>query len=237
MPLNNDNTTLTPRTSFEDAPSLAFDFEGVRIGVAEYDEGPTGCTVIAFDKRVISASDVRGGSPGVFMADAGNCNAICFSGGSLLGLEAIAGVASEIYAMNGHKPGWEHIPCVQGAILFDMAGPNSVYPDSALGRAAVRDAKPGVLPLGARGAGRNARVGKGLGWNMSEPAGQGGAFARYGETKILVLTVVNAIGAIVDRAGRVVRGHLTNRGARVRIDDDLARRMHAAHQAPGGAPG
>jgi L-aminopeptidase/D-esterase-like protein len=237
MSVNNDNTALTPRTSFDDAPQLTFDFPGVRIGVAEYDEGPTGCTAIVFDKRMMSAADVRGGSPGVFMADAGGGNAICFSGGSLLGLEAVAGVASEIYALNGHKPGWEHVPCVQGAILFDMGGPNAVYPDAALGRAAARAAVPGRFPLGPRGAGRNARVGKGPDWQMSEPAGQGAAFARHGDTTILVISVLNAIGAIVDRDGTVVRGHRTKSGERIRIEDDLARRLSSEHAAPAGGPG
>jgi len=40
-----------------------------------------------------------------------------------------------------------------------------------------------------------------------EAAGQGGAFRQVGRTKIAVLTVVNAVGAIVDRQGRVVRGN------------------------------
>jgi L-aminopeptidase/D-esterase-like protein len=237
MTVNNDNTAVTPRTSFDDTSAISFDFPGVRIGVAEYDEGPTGCTATLFDKRVLSATDVRGGSPGVFMPDAGGCDAICFSGGSLLGLEAIAGVASEIYAMNAHKPGWEHIPCVQGAILFDMGGPNSIYPDAALGRAAARAAVPGRFPLGRRGAGRSARVGKGLDWQMSEPAGQGAAFAQHGDTKILVLTVVNAIGAIVDRDGNVVRGHLTKRGERIRIEDEFARQLSASRESSAGSPG
>jgi L-aminopeptidase/D-esterase-like protein len=231
MSINNDNASLVPRTSFEGARTLVFDFPGVRIGVAEYEEGPTGCTALIFDKRMISAADVRGGSPGTFMADAGGGNAICFAGGSLLGLEAIAGVASEIYAANGHKPGWEHVPCVQGAIFFDMAGPNSVYPDSALGRAAVRAAKRGTVPIGSRGAGRAARVGKGPNWSMGEPCGQGAAFAQFGETKVLVLTVVNAIGAIVDRQGRVVRGHLRPNGERARIED-LVDRPSATPAAP-----
>lgn len=40
---------LTPRTSF-DGPYLEFDFPSLQIGVAEYDEGPTGATVFYFPK-------------------------------------------------------------------------------------------------------------------------------------------------------------------------------------------
>ena len=34
-----------------DGPALTFDFLGMRIGVAEYDEGPTGTTVFYFPGR------------------------------------------------------------------------------------------------------------------------------------------------------------------------------------------
>jgi L-aminopeptidase/D-esterase-like protein len=134
-------------------------------------------------------------------------------------LEACTGVAAEIFARSGHRPGWENIPVVQGAIIFDMPGPNSVYPDKALGRAAMRAAREGWFPVGARGAGRGAHVGKAAGFDMVEPAGQGAAFGVFGETAILVCTVVNAIGAIVDRTGAVVRGHRRPDGRRVPIED------------------
>ena len=235
MPITNDNTELVARTGFDDVPALTFDFDALRVGIAEYDEGPTGCTVIQFDKRVLSAADVRGGSPGVFMADAGGCNAICFAGGSLLGLECVAGVASELFAIGGHQPGWMNIPCVQGAIIFDMPGPDAIYPDRDLGRAAVRATRQGWFPLGQRGAGRNARVGKATGMNAAEPGGQGAAFGQFGETKIAVFTVVNAVGAIVDRAGAIARGNLDAKtGERVRLEDHVARR--AAAPAPPQAP-
>ena len=45
--LSNDTAELRPRTSF-DGPELRFDFPGLEIGAAEYDEGPTGCTVFSF---------------------------------------------------------------------------------------------------------------------------------------------------------------------------------------------
>jgi L-aminopeptidase/D-esterase-like protein len=71
--------------------------------------------------------------------------------------------------------------------------------------------------MGARGAGRNARVGKLVASASPEPAGQGAAFAQHGQTKVLVLTVVNAIGAIVNRDGRVVRGYLRADGTRAGV--------------------
>jgi hypothetical protein len=52
-----------PHVSYE-GPALTFDFPGVKIGVAEYEEGPTGTTVLYFHTPVVAAVDVRGGAPG-----------------------------------------------------------------------------------------------------------------------------------------------------------------------------
>ena len=78
-----------------------------------------------------------------------------------------------------------------------------------MGRAALQAARPGIFPLGRHGAGCSATVGKAFhSPSHREPAGQGGAFRQVGPTKVAVFTVVNAVGAIVDRTGLVVRGNL-----------------------------
>jgi L-aminopeptidase/D-esterase-like protein len=186
---------------------LTFDFPGLRIGVAEYEEGPTGCTVFHFTGGAMVERDVRGGSPGTF-GDLDWVDAICLAGGSLYGLEACTGVAAELFERRGYDTGWTAIADVTGAIIFDF-GPreNAVYPDKELGRAALRNAREGSFPLGRRGAGRSATVGKTFGFEQAEPGGQGGAFRQLGDTRIAVFTVVNAVGAVVDRDGEVVRGH------------------------------
>lgn len=204
--LSNDTAELVPRTSF-DGPELRFDFPGLEVGVAEYDEGPTGCTVLSFPDGAASSIDVRGGSPGVSGVGYELVHAICLAGGSLYGLEAAAGVAAELLARRDYRTGWLEIPLVAGAIIFDW-GPrdNAVYPDKELGRAALRAARPGVFPLGTRGAGRSATAGKLFAYEEGEPAGQGAAFRQVGDTKVAVFTIVNAVGAIVDRGGEVVVG-------------------------------
>jgi L-aminopeptidase/D-esterase-like protein len=205
--LTNDTAQLMPRTDGAGL-ELHFDFPGLRIGVAEYDEGPTGCTVFDFLPAGAKAhTDVRGGSPGQ-LGGYEWVHAICLAGGSLYGLEAATGVAAEIFARREYATEWTDIPLVSGAIIFDY-GPRdtAVYPDKELGRAALGAAREGAFPLGARGAGRSATVGKTFGLERGEPSGQGGAFRQVGETKIAVFTVVNAVGAVVDREGNVVRGH------------------------------
>jgi L-aminopeptidase/D-esterase-like protein len=234
--LTNDAADLVARTDFA-GPELRFDFPSFRIGVAEYDEGPTGCTVFHFPDGAACATDVRGGSPGT-IGGYEWVDAICLAGGTLYGLEAAAGVAAELFAQRGHSTEWTEIALVSGAIIFDY-GPreNSVYPDKALGRAALRAARSGLFPLGPRGAGRSATVGKTFEYSQGEPAGQGGAYRELGPTKLAVFTVVNAVGAIVDRDGEVVRGHLDRAtGLRSRLVPGVEERLAAGmplRQLPG----
>jgi 6-aminohexanoate-oligomer endohydrolase len=234
--LTNDTAELVPRTGLE-GPALSFDFPGLEIGVAEYDEGPTGCTVFHFPGGASVATDVRGGSSGT-LGGSEWVRAVCFAGGSLYGLESAMGVAAELFAQGGYQTGWTEIAPVAGAIIFDYRPRgNAVYPDKELGRAALRAAVAGRFPLGARGAGRSATVGKTFALERGEPSGQGGAFRELGPTRLAVFTVVNAFGAIVDRDGRVVRGHLDLEGeARLPLVPELERRV-AAGEAPPFPPG
>jgi 6-aminohexanoate-oligomer endohydrolase len=230
---SNDKMRLVPRTDFEGERGLHFGFDGLRVGVAEYEEGPTGCTVFHFTRPTFVVADVRGGSSvttytqqlanGVLGVDA-----ICWAGGSTYGLEAVAGVGAEIMATRGYSSSWDSLALVSGGILFDYgARDNSIYPDKALGRAALRDAVPGFFPLGSRGAGRSASCG----WFGHEPAGHGGAFREIGPTKVAVFTVVNAVGVIVDRQGRVVRGNLDSEtGQRGHSVEHIERRLAGAEE-------
>ncbi|HET7855080.1 MAG TPA: P1 family peptidase [Gaiellaceae bacterium] len=232
MTATNDSVELVPRTDFS-GPELRFDFPGLRIGIAEYDEGPTGCTVFHLPPGgAACAVDVRGGSPGT-IGDYEWTHAICLAGGSLYGLEAASGVAAELMAMRGYSVGWTDVELVCGAIIYDFGRrENAIYPDAQLGRAALRAAREGVFPLGARGAGRSATVGKTFAHEEGEPSGQGGAFRRVGQTSLAVFTVVNAFGAVVDRDGNVVRGHLDPKsGARTPLVAGLEQRLTRA--APG----
>jgi 6-aminohexanoate-oligomer endohydrolase len=206
MRLSNDMARPTPRVDV-DGPVLELDFPGLEIGVAEYDEGPTGCTVFHFPGGATAATDVRGGSPGTIGGHEW-VSAICLAGGSLYGLEAATGVAAELFARREYAVGWTDIATVSGAIVFDYGRETSIYPDKELGRAALRAAREGRFPLGPRGAGRSVSVGKTFDLAEREPGGQGAAFRRIGPTRIAVFTVVNAVGGVFDRSGALVRGHL-----------------------------
>lgn len=228
----NDNSELVPKTSFEDIPEaslLRFDFPGLQIGVAEYKEGPTGCTVFYFPQAVDTAIDRRGRSVGAIGNYEKN-DAICLAGGSLYGLEASSGVAAELFSRRGFKTHFTDIALVSGAVIYDYTprpDGNAIYPDKKLGRAAIcsaiSSASEGAsltFPIGRHGAGCSATVGKGLDVKLREFSGQGGAYRKVGVTRIAVFTVVNAMGAIVNRRGEVVRGNF-NTATKLRHNYDI----------------
>ncbi|HXV12583.1 MAG TPA: P1 family peptidase [Candidatus Krumholzibacteria bacterium] len=230
--LTNDGAAFDPVTAFT-TPTLEFDFPGLEVGVAEYAEGPTGCTVFSFPRGATCVADVRGGAPGTILTHReGWVDAICLAGGSVYGLEAASGVNAELLARKNYDTDWNNIAIVSGAVIFDFnrfRANKAVYPDKALGRAALRASRPGMFPLGPRGAGVCASVGKWLrdAYEL-ERSGQGAAVYASGDARVAAFTVVNAVGALVDRNGRAVRGHLDPKtGRRVRVGEVVAIRREA----------
>lgn len=197
-----------------EARAHSFHFPGLRIGVAEYEKGPTGITFFHFPERAYAVVDVRGGSPGTCFTDALRIaygkyvSGIAFCGGSAYGCEAAAAISTALLASGAASSKWGDIAVVPCAVVFDFKGrDNSVYPDVALGRAALESARPGWFPYGQHGAGRFVHVGSYFGEKAMEQSGQGAAFCERGATKIAVFSVVNARGVLLDRKGKVVLGN------------------------------
>ena len=222
-----------PHVSF-DGPSLAFDFPAVKIGVAEYEEGPTGATVIVLGNPFMAAFYVRGGGPGTVDTDVLRLGldspivaAITLAGGSAYGLAAATGVANALKERTADPGNWKNIAVVPGAIIFDLGGRryNAVTPDETLARAALDALRSAWVPLGARGAGRFAMQGGYFG--EFQHSGQGAAFRQSGEIKVLVVTVVNALGAIVDRNGQMLRCAHPTAGACGSIAERIASHLAA----------
>jgi len=214
-----------------DVPAYRVAFPGLRIGIAEYNEGPTGVTVFHFPERAFAVVDVRGGAPGTSLTDTLRMsfgkfvNGIAFCGGSVYGFEAAAGVATGLLESDNASTKWGEIAVVPAAVVFDFNGrTNHIYPDHALGRAALESAHSGWFPYGTRGAGRFVHSGAYFGQSRMEQSGQGAAFADVGTTKLAVFTVVNARGALMDRAGNTILGNCDREsGQRTAIRDDLRR--------------
>ena len=118
-----------PSSKTEDHSVMRFDFPGMKIGVAENEEGPTGTTVFYFPDKVMGAVDVRGGDTGTLNASALSrgyeekmIDAVVFSGGSWYGLSAATGVADEIKNLKTDEGKVDYIAGVLGGIIYDVGG-------------------------------------------------------------------------------------------------------------------
>lgn len=204
-----DQSTLQPVLNSAD-DTLQFDWPALHIGTGEYEEGPTGVTVFHFPNRALGAVDVRGGGPGTVNTDylrlgyeTPELDTVVFSGGSWYGLENTTAVGTALKDDGTRNGDWTNLALSVGAIIYDLGDRrlNEIYPDKRLAQEAFRAARPGVFPLGAHGAGRFAKTGGLFGCNAY--SGQGGAFRQVGELKIAAFVVVNALGVITTRDGRV----------------------------------
>lgn len=205
-----DSLELTINDGFEEPDALHFDWPAISVGTGQYEAGPTGATVIRFNRRAHVAMDARGGGPGTINSDYiglgyphAELDAIVLSGGTFYGLETATAVNTALLDDRERSGAWDNIGVVLGSIIYDMGGRrlNEIYPDKRLAQAALRAAVPGVFPRGAYGGGRSAITG-GL-WGCNARSGQGAAFRQIGDIKIAVFTVVNALGVVADRDGRV----------------------------------
>jgi L-aminopeptidase/D-esterase-like protein len=220
--------------------TFQFDFPGVLIGTAEYADGPTGCTVLHFPGgSALAYADVRGGATATREISSidlhntwGALDALVLAGGSTYGLEAASGVMEELLRRNGGKIDFLNIPAVPAAVVYDFSGrKNSLYPDKALGAQALRNARENQVTVGRAGAGANVTVGKVFGRAWAERSGQGAAFVEVAGVKVLAISVVNALGNILDRQGRIVAGSRDPRtGQRI----DIVSRLRAEAAKPDG---
>ncbi|MCR8921848.1 P1 family peptidase [Dasania sp. GY-MA-18] len=205
---------LYPRINQKSERNLSYDWPILKVGTGSYEEGPTGVTVFHFERKVNVAVDVRGGGPGTVNApymdlgyDMAELDTVVFAGGSWYGLEATTAVATALKD-DGLRDGdafslTPNIAMSVGSIIFDFGARrlNEIYPDKRLAQSTYRAAKTGIFPLGPHGAGRSAISGGLFGCNAY--SGQGGAYREIGDIKIAAFTVVNSLGAIVDRKGKM----------------------------------
>jgi L-aminopeptidase/D-esterase-like protein len=188
------------------------DVPGVRVGHATDAEAGTGCTVVLGPFR--AASDVRGTATGTRELEAishlhlvERADAILLTGGSAFGLAAADGVVSWLEERGqGFDTGVARVPIVPAAVIFDLAtGRSDRRPDPAMGRAACDSAGADVAE-GRVGAGTGARVGMLLGPERAMPGGVGTASMTEAGFTVGALAVVNALGDVVDGAGRILAG-------------------------------
>lgn len=210
-PDSQDGLPALINDGFDSESVTRMDWPMLRIGTGQYEDGPTGLTVLRFGKKVNAAVDARGGGPGTVNAEylklgyvQPELDAIVLAGGSWYGLEAVTGANSALIDDRYRGGHWDNVGLVVGSIIYDFGGRrlNEIYPDKRLAQLALRAARTGVFPNGAYGAGRSAMNGGIFGCNAR--SGQGSAYRQIGDVKIAVFTVVNALGVVTDRDGNVV---------------------------------
>lgn len=197
----------------QETPPVAFSMEGLEIGHAHYRQSETGVTVFYFPKRVKAAVDLRGGAIGSFFTGEdlqngyGQLDSIVFTGGSILGLEAISGVMEGIFEKRNYQTSMDAMPLVSGACIYDFGVRlDRNYPDKRLGLTAFKARQPGIFFSGPFGVGKGASVGKLKGLQYHQRSGQGAAFFQQGKIKVAVFTVVNSFGVILDPEGKIMKG-------------------------------
>jgi len=185
--------------------------EGIRVGHAEVPGGGSGCTVILGPFRArAELLGMASGTRELPVLDerhvTSRADALLLTGGSAFGLAAADGVMRWLEARGeGFPTGVVPVPIVPTAVLFDLA-PGRARPGPDEGERACEAAEMGPVLRGRVGAGIGARVGKLLGPAHSAPGGVGSSSRRFGERTVAALAVVNALGEVVDREGRVVAG-------------------------------
>lgn len=183
---------------------------GVSVGHATGATAPTGVTVLRFDRAAATVVDVRGGAPAAYDTASlslestfGRRWAIFFSGGSLFGLDAAAGIRTRVLEDGGGHTTFSNphrIVPVSGAALFDLPASVGTLPDyRALGYEATRSASRSPVVGGRIGAGAGATVGKYHGRVHASHGGVGSAAVRLkGLGAVGALVVLNSVGAIRD---------------------------------------
>jgi L-aminopeptidase/D-esterase-like protein len=201
------------------------DVAGLRVGHYTNREAATGCTVvIAPDEGAIGGVDVRGpaaGTIGTVTLRPGrvveHVHAILLTGGSAFGLAAASGVLRFLDERGiGLAFRTSRIPIVAGAVIFDLLiGDSDTRPDASAGYAACAAATDEPVAEGSVGVGTGATVGKFLGVEHAVKGGIGTAAAVIaGGATVAALTVVNAVGDVVDPgSGQIVAGARTPDGA------------------------
>ena len=196
-------------------PGALTDVAGLKVGHFADSRRPTGCTVVLCEAGAVAGVDVRGASPGTRetdllhpLATLETVHAVLLTGGSAFGLAAADGVMRWLEERGvGVAVGPTRVPIVPAAVLFDLwVGDPRIRPDAAAGHAACAAASAKAPEQGNVGAGAGATVGKLFGPERAMKGGIGTASLRVGGITVAALVAVNAIGDVVDPAGRVVAG-------------------------------
>lgn len=211
---------------------------GLRVGHAGDAESRTGCTVLLGPFR--ASCHVAGLATGTRELDVlspthlvESVDALLLTGGSAYGLRAADGVVGWLRERGlGFETPAAKVPIVPAAVIYDLGvGRPDVWPDAAMAAAACDAASTDAVAEGAVGAGTGATTAKLLGPERAAPGGVGTAVAEApegGGWTVGALAVVNALGDVMDGAGRVLAGPRLDDGTLASSVELIRRRGPAA---------
>ena len=189
--------------------------DGLSVGHYTDREGLTGCTVVLAPRGVTGSVDIRGGAPGTLetallspYVSVNEVHAILLSGGSAPALGAAAGVTRYLREAGlGYQTAYARLPLVSGAVIYDLGlGRPDACPTPADAYQAAATAVS-TVEEGSVGVGTGATVGKILGPGGLMKGGLGLSTVRVaGDITVTALTVVNALGDVLDERGQVLAG-------------------------------
>lgn len=186
---------------------INYDFDEISIASYENQTDTCGITVIYSDKCMSFCVDKKGGSVGGICLDQNygskysGTKAVCFVGGSTMGLEAVCGVNRTLSTNNNNNRIYSKKALYRalGACIYsyNLVEKDLAFPTRELGEQFIYHLKK-KIKIGQIGAGKNATVGKIYPSFRDEKvyAGQGASFNELDGIKFLVITILNSIGVI-----------------------------------------
>jgi L-aminopeptidase/D-esterase-like protein len=194
---------------------MIISIQGFKVGHYTNKEALTGCTVILCPPKTVGSCDIRGSAPGsreTPLLDPektmNQVHAILLTGGSAFGLSAAEGVMRYLVERDiGYETPWVKVPIVPAAVVFDLnVGDKNIRPTPDDAYAACVSATDGAIERGSVGAGTGTTVGKWMGMDCWMKGGIGVAELKYKDLIVSAIAVVNAVGDVYDKNGKVIAG-------------------------------
>jgi L-aminopeptidase/D-esterase-like protein len=189
--------------------------EGLSIGHYSDRQGLTGCTAVLAPQGAVASVDIRGGAPGTLetallspYASVAELHGLLLTGGSAPGLAAAAGVTAFLQeGGHGYQTAYAKIPLVAAAVIYDLGlGSAEACPRAREAYQAAASAGS-LVEEGSVGVGTGATIGKLLNFEGMMKGGVGLASIEIGGgVTVSALTVVNAVGDVLDEQGAILAG-------------------------------
>ena len=211
-------TNLSKQTKFNQKDPMKDTF---KIGHYTDKENITGCTVILCPPETVASCHISGSAPGsrelALLNPArkiNSINALLLTGGSAFGLNAAAGVVGYLEENEiGYETHFGIVPIVPAAVIYDLnIGNNKVRPTGENAYKACQTASEDFNYQGSIGAGTGATVGKWSGISNAIKGGLGISTITIDKIFVRAITVVNAVGDVIDENGEILAGAIDDDG-------------------------